>query len=302
MLIANAVVLGGIPAIAMLLCTLVGLGMEVPHNFAGALQHFAAGILICSIATELLPAMKDATGFWEVFASGVGFFSGVTLMILVGILFPEAPENHRDDEVENAESHLIKRTSSASGRSNSLLSKAFKRTDSTISAHRSVIAEGSPLIGAGPTPAKVFPAAFLLTVCVDSILDGVLIGIATAAGPSAGPMLALSLCVEMSFLGLTLATAMAGQPSRNSIPASFLGPLFIVIGSCCGGLLSSALTDNPLAMIGLLSFGVAALLFMVAEELLLEAHEEGGNHIWWVDLQLYVGFFVSILLGKLVPE
>lgn len=295
MSIADAVVLGGIPAIAMLVCTLVGLGMEVPHNFAGALQHFAAGILICSIATELLPAMQDATGFWEVFASGVGFFSGVTLMILVGILFPEA-----HDEAENAESQ-VKRTSSVSGRSNSLISKAFKRNSSTTSAPRSVMAEDSPLMGAGPTPAKVFPVALLLTVCVDSILDGLLIGIATAAGPSAGPMLALSLCVEMSFLGLTLATAMAGQPSRNSIPASFLGPLFIVIGSGCGGLLSSALTDNPLAMIGLLSFGVAALLFMVAEELLLEAHKE-GNHIWWVDLQLYVGFFVSILLGKLVPE
>ena len=40
---------------------------------------------------------------------------------------------------------------------------------------------------------------------------------------------------------------------------------------------------------------------MVAEELLLEAHEQ-GDHVWWVDLQLYIGFFVSILLGKLVPE
>ena len=70
-----AIFLGFIPAFAMLVCTLVGLGYEVPHNIAGALQHFAAGILICSIGIELLPAMEKASGFAEVFASGVGFFS-----------------------------------------------------------------------------------------------------------------------------------------------------------------------------------------------------------------------------------
>lgn len=43
---------------------------------------------------------------------------------------------------------------------------------------------------------------------------------------------------------------------------------------------------------------------MVADELLLvcpwlEAHE-GHGHVWWVDLQLYVGFYASILMGKAV--
>jgi hypothetical protein len=40
---------------------------------------------------------------------------------------------------------------------------------------------------------------------------------------------------------------------------------------------------------------------MVAEELLLEAHEE-GDHVWWVDLQLYVGFFASLMVGKFMPQ
>lgn len=34
----------------------------------------------------------------------------------------------------------------------------------------------------------------------------------------------------------------------------------------------------------IISFGVAAMLYLVAEELLLEAHEEGKDHVWWVDM------------------
>ena len=307
--LVQSIMLGFIPALAMLLCTLVGLGTVVPHDTAGALQHFAAGILICSIGIELLPAMKEASGFHEVFASGVGFFFGVTLMIVVGALCPE-PDEDQEDETEKAKSPIITtpkstaipRNNSISGRKSSLLSKAYKSSGSEEFQNPiSQISEETPLVEAVVVKKKHFPTALLVTVCVDSILDGLLIGIATAAGPSAGTMLSLSLCVEMSFLGLTLATAMVGHPSTLSVPAAFLGPAFIVTGACIGSLISSVLSHNRTSMIGMLSFGVSALLFMVAEELLLHAHEN-GRHVWWVDVQLYVGFFVSILLAKLLPE
>ncbi|KAL3932866.1 MAG: hypothetical protein SGBAC_010652 [Bacillariaceae sp.] len=313
--LVEAMILGFIPAFAMLVCTLVGLGTEVPNNVAGALQHFAAGILICSIGIELLPAMKEASGFAEVFASGVGFFLGVALMIVVGTLFPEPEENAETTKKEEPiDSSLIRRgmprNSSISGRRSSLISKAYKNGGSDsgeLVGFSSItnISEQTPLVNNNTTNAqqttKPFPTALLVTVCVDSVLDGLLIGIATAAGPSAATMLSLSLCVEMSFLGLTLATAMPGYLSRKEVLASFLGPAFIVTGACIGSLISSALSSNPTTMIGMLSFGVSALLFMVAEELLLQAHEN-GKHVWWVDVQLYVGFFVSILLAKLVQE
>lgn len=64
-----------------------------------------------------------------------------------------------------------------------------------------------------------------------------------------------------------------------------------------GGMMADTLSHSPVAFIGMLSFGVSALLFMVAEELLLDAHES-GEHLWWVDLQLYTGFFASIVAGK----
>lgn len=69
-----------------------------------------------------------------------------------------------------------------------------------------------------------------------------------------------------------------------------------------GGFLATSLSENPVLFAGLLSFGTSALLFMVAEELLLEAHEDGCEHVWWVDLQLYIGFYASVMLGKFMPE
>eukprot|EP00980_Cylindrotheca_fusiformis_P006877 scaffold1437_cov113-Cylindrotheca_fusiformis.AAC.6 len=320
MTVGYAMLLGGIPASTMLACTAVGLNREVPHNITGAVQHFAAGILICSIGTELLPAMKDARSAYEILASAIGFFSGVALMIVVGILFPEEEDDStydgssEDEKREDAKELFEKvgvgrkqfgRSSSMAGRRNSLISKAYKRGSAPASSRpgASIIAEeDTPLMEHETGYTEPFPAAFVVTVCVDSVVDGLLIGIAAAASPTAGPMLAISLCVEMGFLGCTLATALAKQPTKYSVPASFLGPLLIVVGSTIGGLLSSALSGSPLAMTGLLSFGVSALLFMVAEELLLEAHENGNEHVWWVDLQLYNGFFVSIMLGKFIPE
>ena len=49
----------------------------------------------------------------------------------------------------------------------------------------------------------------------------------------------------------------------------------------------------------LLAFGVAALLYLITEELLLEAHaSQKEEHIWWVDAMFFLGFFLSFLLEK----
>jgi hypothetical protein len=37
---------------------------------------------------------------------------------------------------------------------------------------------------------------------------------------------------------------------------------------------------------------------MVAEELLVSAHEEGEEHVWWIDLQVFVGFLLALIVAK----
>ena len=48
----------------------------------------------------------------------------------------------------------------------------------------------------------------------------------------------------------------------------------------------------------LLSFGVAALLFLVTEELIAEAHEGEGGQSTLVCMFFFVGFLIALLLAK----
>lgn len=47
-----------------------------------------------------------------------------------------------------------------------------------------------------------------------------------------------------------------------------------------------------------LNSSMQALLYMVCEELLVSAHESGDDHVWWIDLQVYLGFMFSLVLNK----
>jgi zinc transporter ZupT len=145
------------------------------------------------------------------------------------------------------------------------------------------------------------PIAFLTAICIDAALDGLLIGISTAVDPTTGPILAASMTVESTFFGITISTALRGREIASGVllGAAALGPASLLTGSLAGGALAPTLVDSPVLLAGLLGFGTSTILFMVAEELLLEAHEEGGEHIWWVDFQLYTGFFASIMVEKL---
>ena len=52
-------------------------------------------------------------------------------------------------------------------------------------------------------------------------------------------------------------------------------------GALAGATSATAVAHLPAVHVGLISFGIAALLYLVTEELLLEAHENSGGHKWW---------------------
>jgi len=221
--------LGSIPAGVMLAFTLAGLGREVPKNVAGALQHLAAGIILCSIGTELLPVLKEATGWQQCVSSAVGFFTGVALLLVLGVLLPE-----HDDDNNSDGAHRRSSSSSSGLLHSSVLRAAIQSKERAGGARRSSDPEQQPLTsGAAPgSGSVVFPTSLVVALTIDAFIDGLLIGLVTGAGGTAGPMLSASLSVEMGFLGLTLATALQGQPSfwLRSLPASLLGPLGCTLG------------------------------------------------------------------------
>ena len=135
----------------------------------------------------------------------------------------------------------------------------------------------------------------LLATFIDVATDGFIIGAGFAAGGETGTILALGLSVELLFLGLALASeATAGW--RIIAISGALGST-VLIFSLIGNLLLSGASHAVIG--GSLAFSAAALLYLVTEELLMEAHEVEEKPI--STLVMFSGFlaFWSIqLLGQ----
>ena len=137
----------------------------------------------------------------------------------------------------------------------------------------------------------------LVPVSTDASMDGLLIGIAFVAGNlSAGLIMSIALAIEMMFLGISTSMAIQRQhiPKVISIPICLMLPQLILIFAFIGASVLSALSGP--AFVAMLSFGLAALLFLVADELLVEAHKSPDK--WWITIWFYFGFAFVIVLQK----
>ena len=135
----------------------------------------------------------------------------------------------------------------------------------------------------------------LLATFIDVATDGFIIGAGFAAGGETGTVLALGLSVELLFLGLAL-TSNATAGWRIVAISGALGTTVLVFAMLGSVLLSGA---SHAVIGGTLAFSAAALLYLVTEELLMEAHEVEEKPI--STLILFGGFlaFWSIqLIGR----
>lgn len=149
---------------------------------------------------------------------------------------------------------------------------------------------------AAPNPTQaLLPWGMLVGTGVDILLDGFLLGIGFAAGAKEGILLALALALEVFSLGV--AVSMELQVRRTSRAhtlglISGLGGLFLV-GVGLGVTLLSGLSNEMTELV--LSFGLAALLYLVTEELLMEAHEKEESPL--ITSAFFVGFLLFLILG-----
>ncbi|WP_058513702.1 ZIP family metal transporter [Legionella santicrucis] len=137
----------------------------------------------------------------------------------------------------------------------------------------------------------------LTAVGIDLLVDGILIGVSFLAGEKGGILIAIALSIEIFFLGLsttsTLGVRQVSAPIR--LLSSFILAILIPIGA---GLGASLLIHLPQTVTNvILSFGVAALLYLVTEELLVEAHEVRETPS--ITLCFFVGFLLILLLEGL---
>ncbi|MFI3138322.1 MAG: hypothetical protein QX197_16235 [Methylococcaceae bacterium] len=126
----------------------------------------------------------------------------------------------------------------------------------------------------------------LATLFMDVAMDGFIIGAGFAAGGTTGMILALGLSVELLFLGMALAsdTVKGWRIIRLSGAVGLTVFLFAFLGNF---LLAGA---SHAVIGGVLAFSAAALLYLVTEELLIEAHAVEEKPI--ATLVLFSGFLV----------
>lgn len=132
------------------------------------------------------------------------------------------------------------------------------------------------------------------TVAVDVAIDGLLVGVGFAAGTEAGILLTIALSLEVLFLALATAAALVrAGASRTRVLGTTAGlAVLLVAGATVGGLAAGVLTGGLLAAV--LAFGVAALLYLVTEELLVEAHETQDTPL--ATATFFAGFLALLLL------
>ena len=137
---------------------------------------------------------------------------------------------------------------------------------------------------------------FLFAVAADELIDGILIGTGLVGGKSQGKLLAIALGVEGVTLGLATATVLVSKRSRmtTAVIVTIIS-LFYIGGALLSTTLMAGLSNAGLAYV--LSFGSAALLYLVTEELLIEAHQV--KHTPWSALMFFVSFAAVELLHML---
>ena len=142
------------------------------------------------------------------------------------------------------------------------------------------------------------PVGLLVAIGVDVLIDGLVLGIAFVAGARAGMLLTVALTIELLFLALpvTLALQQRAVSRTQTIAIATAIALLLPLGALLGSP-AAALSGPWLA--GVFAFGLMALLYLVTEELLVEAHEVPDRP--WISAMFFAGFLLLILLEELAP-
>ncbi|MEF8789501.1 MAG: hypothetical protein V5A61_05200 [Haloarculaceae archaeon] len=139
-------------------------------------------------------------------------------------------------------------------------------------------------------------AGLLITVGIDMIIDGVLIGVTFLDNPDTGVIIAVALAIEVLFLGVAGVVALPrelGVARKLAVPTVF--GLLLAAGVTGGVLALEGVTGAPVAII--LAFGSAALLYLVTEELLVKAGRVPETPV--STTLFFVGFLAIFLLDML---
>ncbi|PSC05659.1 transporter [Alsobacter soli] len=137
----------------------------------------------------------------------------------------------------------------------------------------------------------------LAAVGVDVFIDGLVLGLGFVAGQREGLLLTAALTLEILFLGLTVTTELSEYiGSKTAVVAAIAGLAFLLPLGALAAVPVSGLSQPVVT--GFFAFGLIALLYLVTEELLVEAHEQPDNS--WVTEMFFAGFLLLFMLEQAI--
>lgn len=148
------------------------------------------------------------------------------------------------------------------------------------------------------------PMGLVLPVCMDCFVDGFLIGISTAINLQAGIILGFANCLEMGFLGMAYAARLVkctGSSAMTRTIALYGPPCLMLFSAGLGAAVGETTRHVPALFISMVAFGSVALLFLVCNELLIEAKEaQGENERWWISIMVFVGVYLVLMIDHVI--
>jgi len=141
------------------------------------------------------------------------------------------------------------------------------------------------------------PLGLIVTIGIDLLIDGLLLGVVSAQGAKGGLLLGVAYTIEMVSLGLATAAELGqvtASRARQIVVTSGLALVFL-LGAVVGVLLLGGLSGATLA--GFYGGGAVVLLYLAAEELLSEAHEV--RETVWATATFLGGFLVLLVVDTL---
>ncbi|VAW19237.1 Metal transporter, ZIP family [hydrothermal vent metagenome] len=137
----------------------------------------------------------------------------------------------------------------------------------------------------------------LIMIGIDLLVDGMVLGIGFSAGAKTGFLLMIALSLEVVFLAMALSTGLSKSANSPAKIVAITAVLMVLLP--VGAILAAPVGAMPSEFsTGFLTFGLIALLYLVTEELLVEAHQTPDRP--WVTAMFFVGFMMLLLLEEIM--
>lgn len=141
---------------------------------------------------------------------------------------------------------------------------------------------------------KALPVGLTAAAAIDTLIDGAIISAGFTTGESLGKLLAIALAVELFFLNLSVGSEFQKLKSSRwlGVAATTGISLLLLIGAVTAFFLLRDVSQATVAIF--LAFGAAALIYLIAEELLVESIQ--AEESLFSTAMLFAGFAVLLAL------